>query len=196
MYCVTLGGMLYSPPITPRIAPMSATDPADLTQVLSQMEALVRRAYADGYRAGAQDSADRMMRAVSNNIEQRVGVIDPAAIDRMPLPHRAGVRGRRMNVYGTVTATFRQAILAAPDAGLTKDDLMAYCSRLGMEITVNTYRDTMKRLIGGEEVQRRHGAYFPGPKLRRDLAEGSPSPPPGKNKVELKTVDVSLFQDD
>jgi hypothetical protein len=81
-----------------------------------------------------------------------------------------------------VIGTFRQALLACPDTGITRDDLITFARSKGIDITPNAARETIKRLAGGEEIIRRHGAYFPGPRLKNlrpanGVANGAEHPP-------------------
>lgn len=137
--------------------------------LISEVANAIRRAYAEGHRIGLQDAADRMNRALSGVGEsgaEKLHLTSPQVIHaaevRTPLPDRG-------NGYGRLITAIRQAFLGLPDAGLTRDDLLDFCYRQGIEVNPNGFKDTMKRLVGGQEVIRRHQSYFRGPRLRLDL---------------------------
>lgn len=147
-------------------------EPESLKVALGEGAEAIRRVYAEGYKQGMKDAVEHMARAASAVAESKVPAIlgdatthQPQAV-RMAPPRRGLADAPRSNEYGTVIATLRQALLTNPQVGMTRDDLLQYCRQRGLEITRNQYRDTMKRLLGGEEVERRHDSYFPGKRLK------------------------------
>jgi hypothetical protein len=156
------------------------TQDESLQGVLEAAQAAVRHAYAEGYKQGAKDTTERMMRAAAAGLDVKLpailGEAEPSQVQRKPPPPGARMSPPRKGLanaprefqYGSVIGAFRQAILASPDTGITRDELVEFCSRKGLDITRNQYRDTIKRLLGGDEIERRHDAYFPGRRLKRE----------------------------
>lgn len=149
------------------------THPA-LQALLDEVQAVVRRAFADGYRHGTHEAIDRMSRAASYGADARLpGIIAPPSPrpetrtqSRMS-PPRIGVPGRpREYQYGSVIGLCRQALLAAPGTGITKEELLQFVRDKGTDATPNQIKDIIKRLIGGEEVERHDGMLYPGRRLR------------------------------
>ncbi len=141
------------------------SDPDALIALIDDVTKAVRRAFTEGYRNGCQDTKDRMIRAATVGLEQRL----PSITAHTPLRPAATMRPSKN--YGRIINSFRLAIMASPDTGITREELVDYCVRRGIHLTAPQYRETMKRLTGEGEVERHHGAYFPTPNLRRDLAQ-------------------------
>lgn len=154
-----------------------AQDTPGVELLISEMASAVRRAYDEGYRRGSLDAVEKMTRAVSPTVAS--GPIPQSTLP-LSLPPRRGERARMFS-YGTIINLFRRALIKAADTGLSRQQLVEYCRLSGTEITVNQYRETIKRMTGGKEAIRQHGVYFAGPKIRADLVppleEGPPLPP-------------------
>ncbi len=187
------GGSCYMTHATPEIAPMqNASDPDALRSLLLQMESIVRRAYSDGHRQGTQDTTDRLMRAASGGIDPRLPLVPPHPTppsvgvggDVRMSPPRVGLGGdaSRQYKYGSVIGMVREALLDAEGVGISPQQLLAYCRSKGVDVTPNVIRETIKRLRGNEEIERRDGLYFAGPRLSgqvpRAAAEATPTTPP------------------
>lgn len=161
------------------------TQDESLQAVLSAAQDAVRVAYAEGYKQGVHDTTERMMRAAAAGAEAKLPAIlgrpEPQIKERKPPPPGTRMSPPRVGLanaprefqYGSVIGTFRQAILASPDTGITRDELIEFCNRKGLDITRNQYRDTIKRLLGGDEIERHHEAYFPGRRLKREQPAGT-----------------------
>jgi hypothetical protein len=154
-------------------------DPDALKSILKMTEEIVRRAFNEGYRIGSQDAADKMMRAVNTTTSSDVRYPTTLAqsgngVGNRPVPIGQPLAQARQYQYGTVIGTIREGVLACPDTGMTVDDMIAYCRSRGLDVTPNAVRDTIKRLRGGEELERHHGAYFPGPRLRSKNGDARP----------------------
>lgn len=146
-------------------------DPDFLVKLIAEQAEAMRRAFYEGYRKGAEDAREMMFRAVSHTVEkplQRAPEHPPEqqANGHRLSPPRVGLAEAPRMRYGLVIAHFRKALLSRADVGVTKDELFEFCSRQGVDLTINQYRDTIKRLAGGEEVIRKDGLYYPGPRLR------------------------------
>ena len=144
-------------------------DPAILQSLIGEMEKLVRRAFADGYRHGTTDAVDRMARAAAYGADAALPLLsgqNQGGTNR-PLPDRvSGQTPPRPYRYGSVIGKFRQALLAAPGTGLSKENFVEFCARLGTEITPYQAKDVLKRLLANGEAERQDGLYYPGPKLQ------------------------------
>jgi hypothetical protein len=163
-------------------------EPESLRTILTQVDSLIRRAYAEGYRQGSQDSADTMTRAAVMGMENRLGAIlgvggEPSTTPTPPgltppgtrmSPPKIGVAGEpRQYVYGSLIGTIRRALLASPETGMPRDEVIAYCRSHGVDATINNVKDALKRLVQGDEAEKHHGAFFPGPRLKREPLNGS-----------------------
>ena len=149
-------------------------DPAVLQALIDEVSSVVRRAFADGYRHGTNEAIDRMARAASFGAEARL----PNLRGNPPLrneqetkvrmsPPRQGIPGApRAFQYGSVIGLCRQALLAAPGTGLTRDDFIVFCRGRGTDATPNQIKDVIKRLIGAEEAERHDGLIYPGRRLQ------------------------------
>ena len=81
-------------------------------------------------------------------------------------PPRAGLGdASRQYKYGSVIGMIREALLEAEGVGISPPQLLAYCRSRGVDATPNVVRETIKRLRGNEEIERRDGLYFAGPRL-------------------------------
>ena len=155
-------------------------EPPSLELILSEVSAAVRRAFAEGYRIGTQDAADKMTRALAGSISSS-NVPNPLTVGAANVHALAFGRplSDRGTGYGRMITNIRKAIVSAPDIGLTREDLLKFCFRQGVEVNPNQFKDTIKRLVTGGEIIRRHLAYYKGPKLRLDLI---PLDTPGMNQ--------------
>lgn len=154
-------------------------DPAALQTLMDEVQQLVRRAFSEGYRVGTNEAIDRMARAASFGADARlpnlagsttlnkVGTTPRMSPPRVGLPNTA-----RSFQYGSVIGLFRQALLAAPGAGVTKEQFVEFCRARGTEVTSNQCKDVIKRLAGGEEIERHEGLYYPGRRLRPFVESG------------------------
>jgi hypothetical protein len=147
---------------------MSTSDPPQLQVWLAELERIGRRIWDDGIAVGNQDLLGKMQRAVAANL----GAASlPPPGDRIAAPPlRPGGAGFSTDSqFGIVVRTFREALLASPETGITQEEMIEYCHRKGLIVTMGQYRDTMKRLVAGREAEKHHGAFFPGKDLRREL---------------------------
>lgn len=155
-------------------------DPPALALLLADCSALVRRAYAEGYRVGTHEAVDRMARAASYGAGGTLTAIGGGNLfgsresgqgprmspPRSGLPHTA-----RSHKYGSVIGLCRQALLAAPNTGLTKEEFIEYCRSNGSDVTPDQIKDVIKRLIGSEEAERVDGVLYPGRRLQPFIEE-------------------------
>lgn len=170
---------------TPKANRMSTLEPESLTQALksglSATDQAIRNAYAEGYKQGVSDATERMTRAALSSVDAKLpAILGEASTQPGRREHPSGTRMSPPRVglaaaprefqYGSVIATFRQALLAQPDTGITRDELLQFCEVKGIHVTKNQFKDTMKRLIGGEEAEKHHDAYFAGPRLKNEVA--------------------------
>ncbi len=152
--------------------------PERLSSLLIEMDALVRRAYAEGYQQGVSDTRERMNRVALAGMEQRMpallgpGISQPSEQTYIPpyngrrTPPKVGLGdASRMN-YGSVIGTIRRGVLASPGVGMSINEMVAFCREKGIDATPNAVRDSVKRLRGAEEVVRIDKSYFPGPRLQ------------------------------
>lgn len=167
--------MLHDLRATPEWTSMpNVNDPDALRSLLLQMEAIVRRAYSDGHRQGTQDTTDRLVRAVSGGVDARLQVMPSTpGVQSSTLngdvrmsPPRAGLGdASRQYRYGSVIGMVREALIEGAGVGISPQQLLAYCRSRGVDVTPNVIRETIKRLRGNEEIERRDGLYFAGPRL-------------------------------
>jgi len=146
---------------------------AQSAQWQSWIEQALRRAYGEGYRQGATETIDRMTRAAHNGVNATVPAIAGGAAAHQSTrktPPRIGLGESSRGNYGVTIGLFRQALMAAPGTGLSKDDFIDFCHRAGADVTANQYKDVMKRLVGGEEAERIDGLYYPGQRLKPFVA--------------------------
>jgi hypothetical protein len=153
----------------------SPTEPDSLRSMISQMETLLRQAFAEGHRQGHQEAIDRMLRAAAGGADPRLPLLTPTETTQPPPPSVGAVRmspprvglanAPRQYPYGAVIGMLREAIIGHDNIGISIPQMIAYCRSRGIDVTPNVIRETIKRLRGGEEVERRGGAYFPGPRL-------------------------------
>jgi hypothetical protein len=61
--------------------------------------------------------------------------------------------------------------LAAPDTGLSKEDMIDYCRSNGNDVTSDQIKDVVKRLIGAEEAERHEGLLYVGRRLRQHVQQ-------------------------
>jgi hypothetical protein len=156
-----------------------AQDTPGVELLISEMASAIRRAYDEGYRRGSLEAVEKMTRAVTPSI---AGANLPAIQPHHALSPQSGRRSRMFS-YGTVINMFRRALIKAHDTGLSRQQLVEYCRMSGAEITVNQYRETIKRMTGGDEAVRMHGVYFPGPKIRGDLVPPDEDGPPLPSEI-------------
>jgi hypothetical protein len=151
-------------------------DPDSLRTIITQMEGLIRRAFADGHRLGNQEAVDRMLKAAAGGTDPRLPILSTAHVesstphhahdDMRRSPPRVGlVDAPRQYPYGAVIGMLREALLHGQGVGISVDGMITYCRSRGIDVTPNVVRETIKRLRGGEEIERRDGSYFPGPRL-------------------------------
>src|SRR5688572_27222726 len=107
----------------------NAQDPAVLQSLLDEMGNIVRRAFADGYRHGTNEAIDRMTRAATYGADARLPLLrgdevrNESGTNVRMSPPKVGLPGSpRAYRYGSVIGHCRQALLAAPGTGLTKED--------------------------------------------------------------------------
>src|SRR5215831_17714689 len=95
-----------------------AQDPDTLAALIDDVTKAIKRAYAEGYRRGCHETTDRMVRAATLGLEQRIPSVGPVrtvpATTMMPPPPRTS------REYGNIINTFRRAILASPETGITR----------------------------------------------------------------------------
>jgi hypothetical protein len=170
-------------------------EPDELVKLLHQLETLGRQLFAAGYRGGTMDSQDSMLRASQAVAERKIpSLLPPGApsvgSSNLSPPHyggrmsppRTGLAGApRSYPYGAVISLIRQSVLENPAVGMRVPDMITYCREHGVDATPNAVRDAVKRLRGGEEIERHQDAYFPGPRLQGHSPQGhshAPGRPP------------------
>lgn len=149
--------------------------PSGLTTILAQMDSLVRQAFAEGYHHGVTETRDRMFRASIMGTEQRLGMYQPAMgqpvirdnISAQNTPFRDPYSGHtRPKKHGTIIARVREALLAAGGVGVTAPELLTFCRNSGLDVTPTSIKEAIRQLVGREEVARRGGTLYAGPRLQ------------------------------
>jgi hypothetical protein len=144
---------------------MSQQFPPAVELIIAEVASAVRRAYEEGHRRGSIEAVEKMTLAVVSSVS--APQLPEKARPALP-PRVAEVVGHARG-YGRIINTFRKALLLARDTGVSRSQFIEFCRMDGIDLTVNQYRETIKRLTGGQEAIRRHEVYFPGPHFREDL---------------------------
>jgi hypothetical protein len=144
--------------------------------LLDDMASLLKRAHDEGYRLGFEDASARMRRSLDGGLQQAgVNPSPPAKPSRkqlvpLSLPPMQ-IEGRP---YGAVIQTIRHVLWESGGNGVTPAELLQYCRDSGLDTTMLSVRDVLKRLKHGEEADYAHGAYFKGPRLKPPGETGPP----------------------
>lgn len=159
--------------------PMTSSDSPDaaLQNFLEEMAAATKRYGDERYRQGFEDASARMRRSLAGALEQ-AGVGPPAPIKPakkqiapLSIPPMK-IEGRP---YGAVIQAIRHVLRESDGTGVTAAEMLKYCRDSGIETTMLSIRDCLKRLKNGEEAENMHGAYFRGPRLKLPSETGPPS---------------------
>jgi hypothetical protein len=143
-----------------------------LQSLLEENADTVRKAFSEGYRLGYEAAYTRMRKSLAGGLEQAgvkpQGSAPPAP--KAPLaPLRIAPSNIEPNAYGAVINTIRHALGVTSETGLgiSARQLVQYCRDQGINTTLNSVRDCLKRLKASEEVENAHGTYYGTPQLRR-----------------------------
>ena len=161
--------------------------PEGLTSILSQMETLIRRSYAEGYHRGVSETTDRMFRAVAVGAEQRLTSIGGEMIPLSQLQGDTEAIGKQFNGHrvrrgaSTVISRVRQALVASGGVGITPEELLTYCRNKGMDVTPQSIKEAVRQLLDREEATRANGVVYAGPRLKDYI---SPPEPAGRDNYD------------
>lgn len=131
---------------------------------------VLRRMLDEAYRKGYEDASARVRQSLEGGsaptppspysaprIKQRRTEFIP--IDLPPL--RADVAS-----YGSVINPIRHVLWESSAGGVNAAALVDYCKRSGIDTTIGSVRDCLKRLRAAEEAISVNGMYLKGPRLK------------------------------
>ena len=151
--------------------------------IMAELEPIVRRAFSEGIRVGADGIRVAMNRAAAAALDEGAPVpmasrgVQPRV--RMSPPRAGLATAPRRSEYGSLIAALRQALLLSGGVGINVPDMVQFCRERGIDVTPTAVRETIKQLRGNEEMIRVDRAYLPGPRLQghAPAEERSPGQP-------------------
>jgi hypothetical protein len=143
-----------------------------LQGLIEENASVMERAFKEGYRLGYEHAYATMRRSLAGGLQQ-VGIKpqpSPASSKKaLFTPLRIAPPNIEPNSYGAVINTMRHALAATAGSGIgiTAQQFLQYCRDQKINTTMNSVRDCIKRLKGGDEVESMGGAYYAAPGLRK-----------------------------
>lgn len=166
-----------------------AISTSHLQSLSEEGNSLLERAFKEGYRIGYEAAYARMRKSLAGGLEQ-AGVSPQSTLPSPrvpPAPLKLAPSNIPPNTFGAVTKTIRHALTATAGTGvgISARQFLQYCRDQGINTTINSVKDTLKRLKAGEEVENAHGLYFATERFRRLMPEA---------KAQADTPELELIE--